>query len=275
MLVTPLSSDVSDGSGFFGTPILKPSMASSIPAHSPSPTLPPLEHKPSLPKLVLSHAASDPVSVAPQPRVAALASDNKTSSKLSRPAAISLGDSDDDSEVVARGRSFSVGTCTPTMSPPKKLSPMKSLAIDESDAVTSPEDYSASPIICVDPAVAAITSTRPLRPRFSAPLSALEESQCVDVHVKHALRVLYAVGEAHKGTTRCFVWRQVVHQLTSDPLRCFATQALPEVIRIVRVIRKKRLFQDDVQPRDMQYVSSPSRGVEHWPCVCPCVMVLA
>lgn len=46
-----------------------------------------------------------------------------------------------------------------------------------------------------------------------------------------------------------------MHQLTSDPLHCFHVHDLPEVIRLVRIVRSKRLFQDDVQPLDMQYVS--------------------
>ena len=54
--------------------------------------------------------------------------------------------------------------------------------------------------------------------------------------------------------SRCFLWRQVVHQLTADIVHCFHADNFVAVVKLIRIIRSKRLFMDDTEPRNMQYV---------------------
>jgi hypothetical protein len=54
--------------------------------------------------------------------------------------------------------------------------------------------------------------------------------------------------------SRCYIWRQVVHQLTSDVSHCFLVDSYVAVAKLIRIIRLKQLFLDETEPRNMQFV---------------------
>lgn len=63
----------------------------------------------------------------------------------------------------------------------------------------------------------------------------------------YPLRLLYGVGHPFKESIRTYVWRQIIHQLTSDVQCCFAEEDLPEVAQLVSRVRRQELFSADVE----------------------------
>lgn len=92
---------------------------------------------------------------------------------------------------------------------------------------------------------------------------------------KHPLRIIYAAGETFKDKNRSFLWRQVVHQLTSDISHCYFPENYVAVLKIVRIIRSKRLFMENTELANMQYEVPVLLRLLSLHCLCvPLVLIL-